>query len=163
MRVGRQRPDVVWQAAADVDIRERKNGMTEAENAYVHLASTLEPGETINADTEPGYDQMGVRNVSVDDIARVAVLRGLLIAAAAHRSTMTYGVLKRLTNSPRLAKSLNRDLRMLCVECERRGEPSLAALVVQAATEEVGHGFVGDPVAARRACYDFWNGQLHDS
>lgn len=42
---------------------------------------------------------------------------------------------------------------ILSIDCQRRGEPSVAALVVRK-DKEVGYAFVGGPALTRQACYD---------
>ena len=80
-------------------------------------------------------------------------IRDELIDVARAGQTITYGELKERLNLPWAVNGLGRALDLLSVDCERRGEPSLAALVVTQGTGEVGSDFDGDPVAERAAVY----------
>jgi hypothetical protein len=51
---------------------------------------------------------------------------------------------------------MGRLLDLLSVDCDRRGEPSLAAIVVNAVTGEIGDDFDGDAAAERRRLYANW-------
>jgi hypothetical protein len=55
------------------------------------------------------------------------------------------------------AQSLGPLLDLISYDCIERGEPPLAPLVVRSDTDEVGDGFVGDPVAGREDCYSHWS------
>lgn len=53
---------------------------------------------------------------------------------------------------------MGRLLDVISEDCHLRGEPSLAALVVNAGTGEVGGDYEwGDPVLERRRLYDYWS------
>ncbi len=47
-------------------------------------------------------------------------------------------------------------LDVLSLDCSDRGEPSLAPIVVRAATDEVAYGYVGSPEDDRAALYQWW-------
>ena len=80
-------------------------------------------------------------------------IRDELIRVALAGQTITYGELKGRLDLPWAVNGLGRVLDLLSVDCERRGEPSLAALVVSRSTGEVGTDFDGDPVAERAAVH----------
>ena len=83
-------------------------------------------------------------------------MRARLIEVAADGETISYGGLKQELGLPHAPVGLGRLLDLLSVECERRGEPSLASLVVNSGTGEVGHDFDGEPVSERDAVYRQW-------
>ncbi|NHC45264.1 hypothetical protein [Motilibacter aurantiacus] len=76
-------------------------------------------------------------------------VRDHLIEVAEARATITYGELREELGLPYLVQGMGRLLDLLSEDCRRRGEPSLASLVVNASTGEVGHDFAGDPGAER--------------
>jgi hypothetical protein len=84
-------------------------------------------------------------------------MRPALIATAQAATTTSYGSLMAATGEPYLPQGLGRVLDVLTVDCARRGEPSLAALVVRQAEREVGDGYTGDARAEREACWHYWN------
>ncbi|MEE6295314.1 hypothetical protein [Georgenia wangjunii] len=84
-------------------------------------------------------------------------MRAVLIATARARATTSYGSLMEATGKPYLPQGLGRVLDVLTMDCARRGEPSLAALVVRRAEREVGDGFTGDAGAERAACWQHWS------
>lgn len=83
-------------------------------------------------------------------------MRAALIATAQAGATTSYGSLMEATGKPYLPQGLGRVLDVLTVECARRGEPSLAALVVRRAEREVGDGYTGDARVERSACWRYW-------
>ncbi|GAB3928593.1 hypothetical protein GCM10029976_026680 [Kribbella albertanoniae] len=83
-------------------------------------------------------------------------IRGRLIEVAANGETITYGTLKQQLGLPHPPNGLGRLLDLLSVDCERRGEPSLASLVVNSGTGEVGHDFDGEPMSERGDVYRQW-------
>jgi len=85
-------------------------------------------------------------------------MRAALIATAQAGAATTYGKLVIATGGPYLAQGLGPALDVLSVDCERRGEPSLAALVVRGDTGEVGDAFVGDADGERELCWTHWGG-----
>ena len=76
-------------------------------------------------------------------------VRERLIEAARTRETVTYGELREELGLPYLVQGMGRLLDLVSVDCLRRGEPSLASMVVNASTGEVGAEFDGDPAAER--------------
>lgn len=66
---------------------------------------------------------------------------------------MTYAELHDHLDLPYAVNGMGRLLDLLSEDCIRRGEPSLAAIVVNASTGEVGDDFAGDPVAERSLVY----------
>ena len=95
--------------------------------------------------------------VTQDAYDYLPAIRDELVQVAADRDTVTYGELKARLQLPWATTGMGRMLDLLSVDCERRGEPSLAAIVVGKQTGEVGHDFDGDPVAERARVY----GQHH--
>lgn len=75
--------------------------------------------------------------------------RDVLVEAALARRTVSYTELKERADLPYAQNGLGRLLDLLSEDCFRRGEPSLASLVVNRSTGEVGSDFAGDPVAER--------------
>lgn len=98
------------------------------------------------------------RRMTVTPLARAILdaMRSVLIDAAAHRETITYGQLARACGGRYRPVSMGRLLDLLAMDCAERGEPSLAALVVSASTDEVGSGYGGDAAAERQRCYRLW-------
>ena len=88
----------------------------------------------------------------------LCLLRPALKEVARQSTTITYGKACEVMSaySPQGTGDL---MDVLSVECQRRGEPSLASLVVRKDTGEVGYAFSGDPARARRECYAFWRGR----
>jgi hypothetical protein len=87
-----------------------------------------------------------VTEVALDCLPRV---RDHLIEMAKAGQTVTYGDLRRELELPYPTNGLGRLLDLLSADCFRRREPSLASLVVNATTGEVGSDFDGDAVAER--------------
>jgi hypothetical protein len=87
-----------------------------------------------------------VTEVALDCLPRV---RDRLIEMAKAGQTVTYGELRQELDLPYPANGLGRLLDLLSEDCFRRREPSLASLVVNASTGEVGSDFDGDAVAER--------------
>ena len=83
-------------------------------------------------------------------------VRDHLIELAQRHETITYGDLVSTLQLPYIPTGLGRLLDLLSVDCERRGEPSLASIVVGSTTGEVGHDFAGDPVGGRAQVYQHW-------
>lgn len=106
------------------------------------MSLKLRTGET--------FDFKG-RRITVTELAAETVpgIRDHLVDLARAGRTTTYGELKNALALPYSVNGLGRPLDLLSIDCGRRGEPSLAALVVNASTGEVGSDFDGDPVAAR--------------
>lgn len=96
-------------------------------------------------------------HVSARDLESVTRMRPFLIEEARAGSTVTYGELVQSLDLPCSAKGLGRLLVLLSEDCYRRGEPTLAAIVVTATTGEVGHGYGRGAPQERRALYDHWS------
>jgi hypothetical protein len=77
-------------------------------------------------------------------------VRDRLVEAAHAGETVTYGELREEVGLPYLVQGMGRLLDLLTEDCSRRGEPSLASLVVNASTGEVGDD-VGGASARERA------------
>ena len=86
------------------------------------------------------------------------LLRPFLISVARNGTTITYGEASQAINENFFARGMGTLMDILSLDCQRRGEPSLAALVVRKDKGEVGYAFVGDPALTRQACYAFWSG-----
>ena len=84
-------------------------------------------------------------------------LREVLVDVARRQATITYGELATALDHAYLQQGLGPVLDVLAVDCTRRGEPRLDALVVSRGSGEVGHGFGGDAVRDREACWSFWS------
>lgn len=96
------------------------------------------------------------RNITVTDTAFECLprVRDRLIEAALARETVTYGELREELKLPYLVQGMGRLLDLLSEDGFRRGEPSLASLVVNASTGEVGADFDGDPRAERELVFN---------
>ncbi|WP_433017599.1 hypothetical protein [Kribbella sp. CA-294648] len=116
--------------------------------------TSVSPGEIVALDFRHGIE------VRVTDhmYRALRLLRPVLIDVARGSGTMTYGEASTACDDAYLPRGMGRLLDVLSVDCERRGEPSLAALVVSKAHGEVGDSFVGDAETARNECYTYWNG-----
>lgn len=90
------------------------------------------------------------------DVASLPALRRRLVDVAGRRGTTTYGALKADLDLRHAVNGLGRLLDLLAEECVRRGEPSLAALIVTQGTGEVRVG--ADPGAAQQRIelYERW-------
>ncbi|TDD49989.1 hypothetical protein E1263_31525 [Kribbella antibiotica] len=110
---------------------------------------TLRVGEKL-------FIKAGRVSVTTLDAYWLPRMRVRLIEVAADGETITYGRLKQELGMPHATNGLGRLLDLISVECERRGEPSLASLVVNSATREVGHDFDGEPVSERDGVYRRW-------
>jgi hypothetical protein len=113
-------------------------------------------GDTIEIEWRPE------RPVTVNErmYEAVARLRSATIVAALRRSTLTYMEAERAIDLLYPARGLGAALDLLSYDCIKRGEPSLAALVVRKDSGEVGHGFIGGAAAAaaeREKCYGSWS------
>lgn len=91
------------------------------------------------------------RTVTVTDTAFECLprVRDRLIEAAVARETTTYGELRNELDLPYLPQGMGRLLDLISEDCLRRGEPSLASIVVNASTGEVGDDFDGDAPSER--------------
>jgi hypothetical protein len=110
----------------------------------------LVPGETVLTERRRFH-------VSRRDIDHVVAMRALLIVEAQAGTTITYGEVVRDLHLPVPPKGLGRLLVLLSEDCERRGEPTLAALVVRQSTGDVGEGYGPQAADDRRELIDFWS------
>ncbi|WP_156374214.1 hypothetical protein [Cellulomonas sp. Leaf334] len=96
------------------------------------------------------------RNITVTDTAFECLprVRDRLVEAALARELVTYGELRQELELPYLVQGMGRLLDLLSEDCFRRNEPSLASIVVNASTGEVGDDFDGDPAAERERVFD---------
>ncbi|TIC86643.1 hypothetical protein [Nocardioides sp. GY 10127] len=97
------------------------------------------------------------RLVTVTELAHQSLprLRAYLVHVAREGTTRTYGQVVEDLALPYLPRGLGRLLDLVNVDCQRRREPSLAALVVNQ-SGEVGSEAYGDPVAERAALRRYW-------
>lgn len=112
----------------------------------------------------PGYLNRGPYTVTAQDIADVRAIRAILIPVARNIETITYQRLGELTGLNH--RRMGRPLDLLSLDCERRGEPSLAVLVVRKDTGRAGWGLdlgADDDVhrhivelESRADCWRFW-------
>ena len=82
--------------------------------------------------------------------------RSVLIEVAQHREVITYGELSDSIGRSVLPRHMGPLLSMIAHDCAARGEPSLASLVVSAATGEVGTGDSSWAPPQRLACWARW-------
>lgn len=90
------------------------------------------------------------------DVAILTALRPLLIGIALSGGTIHYSDLIKALELSYAPNGLGRVLDLLSEDCFRRGEPSLAALVVSQSTGEVGSAFGGNPSSERTKLYKHW-------
>jgi hypothetical protein len=102
--------------------------------------------------------QMKGRSITVTPSATewLPRIRDHLIEVAKAGRTITYGGLRSDLGMPHPANGLGRLLDLLSEDCFRRDEPSLASLVVNSSTGEVGSDFDGDAPAERVLVYERW-------
>jgi hypothetical protein len=96
-------------------------------------------------------------HVAQADIDAVVAMRRLLVAEAKAGATITYGEVVRTLKLSVAPKGLGRLLVLLSEDCARRGEPTLAAIVVTQSTGEVGHGYGPEAQDDRRELLDYWS------
>ena len=84
--------------------------------------------------------------------------RSVLLDIAEHREVITYGELSDSIGRSVLPRHMGPLLSMISHDCAARGEPSLASLVVSAATGEVSTGDSSWAPPERRACWARWDG-----
>ena len=84
-------------------------------------------------------------------------VRDELIDVARRGQTITYGELKALAHLSHPPNGMGRLLDVISEDCRLRDEPSLAPLVVNAETLEVGADYEGAPKDDRQRLYDFWS------
>ena len=82
--------------------------------------------------------------------------RSVLIEVAQHREVITYGELSDSIGRSVLPRHMGPLLSMIGHDCAARGEPSLASLVVSAATVEVGTRDETWAPPQRLACWAVW-------
>ena len=82
--------------------------------------------------------------------------RSVLLDIAEHREVITYGELSESIGRSVLPRHMGPLLSMIDHDCAARGEPGLAALVVSAATGEVGTRDESWAPPQRRACWMQW-------
>ena len=82
--------------------------------------------------------------------------RSVLIEIAQHREVITYGELSDSIGRSVLPRHMGPLLSMIGHDCAARGEPSLASLVVSAATGEVGTRDETWAPPQRLACWAVW-------
>lgn len=114
------------------------------------MSLTLRLGEKI----EMKGRRITVTQTAYDSLPKV---RHHLIRIARATETTTYGQLVSDLDLPYLPRGLGRLLDLLSEDCFRRGEPSLAALVVSDSTGEVGSDFAGDADSERGELYAHWS------
>lgn len=110
----------------------------------------LVPGETVTTESRRFH-------VTPADVDHVIAMRALLIDEARAGTTITYGEVVRALRLPVPPKGLGRLLVLLSEDCARRGEPTLAALVVRQSTGEVGDGYGPQARDDRKELLDFWS------
>ena len=115
------------------------------------MPSTLRVGEVV----ETARRRLHVRE---RDVVSLTAMRAMLIDEARAGATVTYGEVVRDLALPVPPKGLGRLLELLSEDCARRGEPTLAAIVVTQATGEVGHGYGAGAHSDRDALYRYWSG-----
>ena len=82
--------------------------------------------------------------------------RSVLIEVAQHREVITYGELSDSIGRSVLPRHMGPLLSLIGHDCAARGEPSLASLVVSAATGEVGTRDETWAPPQRLACWAVW-------
>jgi hypothetical protein len=115
-------------------------------------SKSFDVGDTIEISWRPA------RPVTVNERMYEAVvrLRSATIVAAQHHSTLTYTEAAAAIDALYSYRRLGAALDLLSHDCIARDEPSLAALVVQKNSGQVGDGFVGDAALEREHCYQRW-------
>src|SRR3954453_5379316 len=113
---------------------------------------TVRPGEVLARGSRAGHT-VRVSPLMMRVLPR---LRALLVDAARRNTTLTYGEVAVALEHAYLQQGLGPVLDVLAVDCGRRGEPRLDALVVTVAQGEVGTGFDGDAARDREACWSYW-------
>ena len=108
----------------------------------------------LGEDVEVAGRRVRVARRDLDCLPRV---RAHLLDVARAEQTTTYGDLVRELDLPYPPRGLGRLLRLLTEDCSRRGEPSLAAVVVSRTTGEITGSCVPDPVAERAALHRHWS------
>jgi hypothetical protein len=94
--------------------------------------------------------------VGEPDVRAVAAMRALLIGEARAGACVTYGEVVRELGLAVPARGLGRLLVLLSEDCARRGEPTLASIVVRQSSGEVGDGYGSGAARDRAELYAFW-------
>ncbi len=94
--------------------------------------------------------------VNARDLVHIAAMREYLIDVARAGNKATYGELVDGAELPYPARGLGRLLELLSGDCDRRGEPGLASLVVAKSSGEVGSGYGGNAAKERTRVYAYW-------
>lgn len=112
-------------------------------------APLLHPGERV---------EVAGRLLTVTDRAHECLprVREYLVEVARSGGTTTYGELVADLDLPYHPRALGRLLALLTEDCRRRDEPTLAALVVNRTTGEIGGDCVADPAGTREALRRRW-------
>lgn len=97
-----------------------------------------------------------ILKVSELDALVLPKIRSFLIKVAQQGETVTYGEVVAGTGITHLPRGLGRLMDLLSEDCFLTEEPSLAALVVNQSTQEVGEAFTGDAGAEREYVYEYW-------
>ncbi len=122
----------------------------EKERGHSDDYASFSVGETV---TSP-FAERKTYTIKPEDLDQLARLRLMTQTAALLGGTVTYSQVEALIGIPH--RRPGRLLDLLSTQCQRAGEPSLAALVVQKHTGRCGYNFDGDEDKARLACYDHW-------
>lgn len=103
--------------------------------------------------------EMKGRTVTVTKVQAAVgqCVRDELIERAKRRRKVTYGELKHATGLSHPPNGMGRLLDVISEDCRLRGEPSLAPLVVNSKTGEVGADYEGAPMRERQRVYDYWS------
>ncbi len=99
-------------------------------------------------------------HVSAADVDAVGRMRAALVDVARARGTMTYGDLVEEAELPYPPRRLGRLLVLISEDCDRRGEPTLAAIVVTRSTGEVGDGYGAGASDDRADLYSYWQREV---
>lgn len=94
--------------------------------------------------------------VNERDLRHVAAMREHLVDVAWAGEKSTYAELVEAAQLPYPARGLGRLLALLSEDCGRRGEPSLACLVVTKESNEVGSGYGTGALEERQRLYAYW-------
>lgn len=97
-----------------------------------------------------------ILTVTETDLKVLPRMRDYLIAVAEQHGTVTYGEMKADLHLMHAVNGLGRLLDLLSFDCDKREEPSLAALVVSKRNQEVGDSFAGDAADERALAYARW-------
>ena len=87
-------------------------------------------------------------------------VRDELIDVEKRGQTITYGELRAAANLTHRPHGMGRLLDVISEDWRIRDEPSLAPLVVNGVTGEVGADYEGDPEPDRQCPYDYWSESL---